>query len=117
MGDTAGFTPAQAPKVPAGRVRKKHSAHSLEGGGERESGGHSQENFWKLEQNHCDCKEFLVLEVNELKQLKICLKFISVTFKIMCDVITLVTWNELDLCSQPAQQTSKVHLLPDKTQQ
>ena len=31
-------------------------------------------------------KVFLVLEVNCLKQLKICLKFISVTVKIMCDV-------------------------------
>ena len=60
------------------------------GGGEQKPGGHPQENFRKLEQKYCDCKVFLVLEVNELKQVKMSLKFISITFKIMCDV-TLVT--------------------------
>ena len=51
---TAGCMPAQAPKVPEERVRKKHRVPSLEedgwgGGSEQVPGGHSQKNFRKLQ--------------------------------------------------------------------
>ena len=48
-------------------VRKEHSP--LSGVEEEEKfGGHSQENFWKLEQKYCKFKVFLVLEDNGLKK-------------------------------------------------
>ena len=52
-----------------------------------------------------------MLDVNGLKQVKICLKFISITFKIMFDV-TLATWRELvwnNWCMYLRRQMNKVN--------
>ena len=77
---TAGST---AGRMPAGRAQC-----SFRRGGRR--GGLRTKFFLKLEQKNCKFKVFFVLEINSLKQVKICLKIIFVTFKTMCDV-TLVT--------------------------
>ena len=81
------FTFAQAPKMPAGSVRKNHSAPSKRGGGETGIWRPPPGTFLKTRAKTLRFQGVFVLEVIKLKQVKIYLNFFSVAFKIMCDVM------------------------------
>ena len=78
-GSTVGST---AGRMPVGRVQC-----SFRRGGRK---GSRERNFLNARTNNCKFKVFFVLEINSLKQVKICLKIIFVTFKIMCDVTLVI---------------------------